>query len=752
MQDKARREAVAKRLPPELFRRIALEGNLQTQVSGLVNTCFGYADGIAHLIEAVRHFEGDTYAMRALDDFLAERQLESDVWAQVTVGLGDAGGGARARAAAGVSLLCNVPARTACFVGRAAELDQLEALLTGGSDARIAAAVEGLAGIGKTELALQLVYRLAGRGRFPGGIFWFDAEDADLTPTWGTEVADDLGLPAGPIEERARTAVATIKRRDVPTLLVLDNVEAWGREQTPTPLPAGPHLRWLVTTRSRRLGGARFKHVTVGVLDRGPALDLLEEVSGRELAAAEGTDALLDHLDGHALALELAGAYLGEFPAESPAGYLARLRAEPDIAARVIDQLERYQHTVASALATIWQQLDPEARRAWQIAACFEPESVGDKLSAAAGLDADALHALRRRHVIDTAPDGRWRMHRLTRDFGQRAGTDAERADARRAFVAGCVDYADEIDISDGYRLYVPERAHLDAALELAPAALGDDDQRVSNLQDRIGTAWHSLGDYGRARALLEQALEADLRNLGEDHPNVAIRRSNLAIVLRHLGELVEARDLLRLALDSGLRNLGEDHPHVAVYRSSLALVLRDLGELVEARDLLRLALDSDLRNLGEDHPNVARRRSNLANVLRGLGELTEARDLLRLALDSNLRNLGELHPKIATKRSNLALVLKNLGELSEARDLLRLALDSDLRNLGEDHPYVAIDRSNLALVLQDLGELGDARDLLRLALSRMLERYGDEGHPLVPTIRGDLDALELRMKNAAGE
>ncbi|WP_428269293.1 effector-associated domain 2-containing protein, partial [Haliangium sp.] len=325
MQSEADLQEVAKRLPPELSRRVPYANNLQKHMLGLVETCVDRRDGIAHLIGAVRFFEGDTDPMRAIDDFLAEQQLAGDVWAQVTVGLGGVGGGARARAAAGVSLLCKVPARTACFVGRAAELDQLEALLTGGSDARIAASVEGLAGIGKTELALQLVYRLAGRGRFPGGIFWFDAEDADLTPTWCTEVADDLGLPAGAIEERARAAVATIKRRDLPTLLVLDNVEAWGRGRTPAPLPTAPHLRWLVTTRSRRLGGARFKHVTVGVLDRGPALDLLEEVSGRELAAAEGTDVLLDHLDGPALALELAGAYLGEFPAEGPAGYLARL-------------------------------------------------------------------------------------------------------------------------------------------------------------------------------------------------------------------------------------------------------------------------------------------------------------------------------------------------------------------------------------------------------------------------------------------
>ncbi len=750
MQSETDLQAVARRLPPELSRRVPYANNLQKHMLGLVETCVEHRDGIAYLIGAVRFFEGDTDPMRALDGFLAERQLEGDVWAQVTVGLGGTGGGARARAAAGVSLLCNVPGRTACFVGRTAELDRLEALLASGSDARIAASVEGLAGIGKTELALQLVYRLASRGHFPGGVFWFDAEDPDLTPSWGAEVADALALPAGSIEARARAAVDAVSRRDTPTLLVLDNVKAWDREQTPTPLPAGPHLRWLVTTRSRRLGGARFKHVAVGFLDRGPALTLLEEVSGRELAASPGTDALLDHLDGHALALELAGAYLGEFPAETPAGYLRRLHADPDTEARVSDQLGRYQHTVANALATIWQQLDATARRAWHIAACFEPESVGERLAAAAGLGADALRELRRRHLIDTAPDGRWHMHRLTREFGQRVGTDAERADARRAFVLGCVAYARDIDISDGYRIYLPERAHFDTALELAPAVLGDHDRRLSNLHIAIAAAWYALGDYGRARTLMERALEADLRNLGEHHPSVARSRSNLAGVLKELGELDEARDLLRLALDADLRNLGERHPSVATSRSNLAMVLRNLGELDEARDLLRLSLDADLHNLSARHPSVTIRRSNLAMVLRELNELDEARDLLRLALDTDLHNLGEHHPNVAIRRSNLALVLRDLGEFREAHELLRLALDADLRNFGEHHPSVARTRLNLALVLRDLGEFCEAHELLRLALDAGLRNF-DEHHPSVATTRSKL-AMALWDLDEVGE
>ncbi len=165
----------------------------------------------------------------------------------------------------GLSRLYGVPCfRSVHFVGREEELDQLQEILSRTGSVRVAASVEGLAGIGKTELALQLVHQLAHGAAFPGGIYWFDAEHPDLESTWGATVADEMGIPAGPVSERAAQAVRTVSRRDVPALIVLDNVGEWAAERRPQPLPQGSHLRYLVTTRKRRLGGTQFKHVEVG--------------------------------------------------------------------------------------------------------------------------------------------------------------------------------------------------------------------------------------------------------------------------------------------------------------------------------------------------------------------------------------------------------------------------------------------------------------------------------------------------------
>jgi tetratricopeptide (TPR) repeat protein len=633
------------------------------------------------------------------------------------------------------SRLFGVPLPSQSFVGRREELEQLKQALSG-ADVRVCAAVEGLPGIGKTELVLKLAHELAAAGEFPGGIFWLPAESPDLIAAWANDdIAGALGAVGETPRERALNAVSMLSRREARVLVILDNVEAWDKISQPAPLPNGPKVTLLVTTRKSHLGGNRFRAFELKFLGPAEARALVTGLAGADVATRPGFQDLLDFLDGHALAVELAGVFLREYPEVSPAAYLADLKAGRDLAAKLTGET-RYEASVSQSFALLWQRLDKTVQRAWQLASWFAPEPASAALADACGLDSDARHALHRHHLVDLDRDGRFRMHRLTRAFGQGAGDEDAQRSARRAFLDGVEARARMIDIAAGFRIYAPDRAHFEAALELTSEE--GDATRRSDLLDRIGRACRSMGEMARARDLFEEALALDIKDLGEEHQTVAVRRSGLAIVLQDLGELPRARELHERALASGIKNLGEDDPEVAIRRSNLATVLQDLGEPPRARELLEQALASDIKNLGQDHPSVAIRRSNLATVLQGLGELPRARELLEQALASDIKNLGQDHPSVARRRSNLALVLHDLGELPRARELLEQALASDIKNLGQDHPNVAIRRSNLALVLQDLGESPRARELLEQALASDIKNLGQD-HPKVATWRYNL-------------
>jgi TIR domain len=203
----------------------------------------------------------------------------------------------------GRSRAYNLPVRRArTLFGREPDMQRLVAALMAGQSVRVAASVEGLAGVGKTELALHLVDRLSETDRFPGGIFWFDSENPNLTAVWGGPIADSLAVGTGPLEERAAAAIRLVSAGP-PTLVVLDNVERWTRESEPHPLPAGSHVSLLVTTRSRFLAGPSFEHYTLDVLDPLAAQAFLAALSGRDVVLEGGAEELLAYLGGHTLAL-----------------------------------------------------------------------------------------------------------------------------------------------------------------------------------------------------------------------------------------------------------------------------------------------------------------------------------------------------------------------------------------------------------------------------------------------------------------
>jgi WD40 repeat protein len=125
------------------------------------------------------------------------------------------------------------------FQGRAADFVRLEQLLDGTSTPASPTrpglvGITGMGGIGKTQLAVELVYRLHEQLRYPGGIFWTQVKGtgrSDWEEQFAALAAETEYLPPGDDpasrEHKARRARHLLRyladQRDV--LLVLDNVE-----------------------------------------------------------------------------------------------------------------------------------------------------------------------------------------------------------------------------------------------------------------------------------------------------------------------------------------------------------------------------------------------------------------------------------------------------------------------------------------------------------------------------------------------
>ena len=520
------------------------------------------------------------------------------------------------RVGARTRLYC-VPRGTTPFVGREPDLEALKELLDRGDDVGVSASIHGLAGIGKTELAIRLARTLSNERRFPGGIYWLDAEQPDLQGGWDA-IGERLGIPEGP--ERAGLALGSLSEQTQDCLLILDNVTSWKAKERPHPLPEGEHVQLLATTRRSSLGMG-FKHHPVQVLPEKTARELLEKLGVKP--TADGFEDLLAHLDGHALALALAGCYLREFREESPRSYLDKLIAGEDPSEKVIGDLGQYERTVRQSLQLLWDRLDGQTQHHWRVMAQLAPAPASPSLLDACGLDQDARHALGKFSLVEETGDGWKRMHRLVQAFGRRGDT----TEAEKAFFEGCCSRADTIELSTGYKVYREDGLHLARAIEGGEHWEWVEPDKLSGLLDGVGIGLQSAGRYVESRDLLRRALALALQHYDPDHPSVATRRSDLATVLWALGDLAGAREHLEFALESDLKSFGPDHPKVATRRSNLATVLKDLGDLAGAREHLEFALEFDLKSFGPDHPRVATQRSNLATVLQALGDLAGAKE-----------------------------------------------------------------------------------------------------------------------------
>jgi DNA-binding SARP family transcriptional activator len=258
------------------------------------------------------------------------------------------------------------------FTGRRAELDALTAQLTGADAEGTGSAggprrvlVTGMAGIGKTALAVRAAHLSA--EHFPDGQLFAELTDADGRPRDPRDVLVSLlrDLDVNEDEDRDADLGGLVRRFRTRTarkrlLLVLDGV---ADSDTLAPLmPASAHAVVLLTSRARLTPVTCARTTALAPLGRDEAHALLARTAGRERLAAEpeAADALLRYCAGLPLALRITGSRLAARP-YWPVAHLAARLADPDT--RLAELAYGGLELRRSLMPSVWQ-LPTRARRA----------------------------------------------------------------------------------------------------------------------------------------------------------------------------------------------------------------------------------------------------------------------------------------------------------------------------------------------------------------------------------------------------
>jgi tetratricopeptide (TPR) repeat protein/transcriptional regulator with XRE-family HTH domain len=662
----------------------------------------------------------------------------------------------------------SLPRDIGSFTGREPELAQLLGTLasvTADGQSPGICLIDGMAGVGKTTLAVHAAHRLT--GSFPDGQFFLSlhAHTPGQRPVSPADALASLLLTAGVavpqippgMEARAGRWRDHIAGKKI--LLLLD--DAAGHEQVRPLLPGTSGSLVLVTSRRRLTALEDSAVLSLGTLSPAEAVALLARLADRtDLGSETGPAGEIARLCGYLpLAIGMLARQLRHHPARSGAELAADLAAARDrLAVMRAENL-----SVAAAFDLSYSDLSEAQQRLFRRLGLTSGADID--AYAVAALDDASLESARSQldelydhHLIAEPAPGRYVLHDLLREYA-RTLADADDDDAEvHSAVSRLLNYyahvaaaasrhiatwttaggrlpptsppasAPQLATSSEAAAWLEaERPNLHAAVSYAAAkkmplhaiaiaaamggflrSRGHWDQAAEQYQTALMAA-REAGDLpGQAGILDELGL---LQQLTSDYPAATATLAEAIGLFRDLGDLpgqvyaLNHRGLVQVDV--------ADYPAAAAsHRQALGLA-RDAGDqLAEAVSLIDLGM---VQQMTGDYPAATASYEQALPLARSVGSAFDEADAL-CELGAVRRLTGDYPGAIACERQALEL-FRHLGDrLGQGWALDELGR---IHQLTSDYPAATAclaeaielfrglgDRHGLAKALNSLGEL----------------------------------------------
>ncbi|PLB46624.1 violaceus kinesin [Aspergillus steynii IBT 23096] len=633
------------------------------------------------------------------------------------------------------------------FVGRGEEIGRIEALLTQPSGSSNIA-VCGLGGVGKTQIALELAYRM--RNRDPQwSIFWIPCTGYESVEQAYISIAQKVGIEVKAAEVKSQVKAYFSQRSAGNWLLIFDNaddMEMWIDGTSTNPalkqyLPQSDRGHIVFTTRSRKL-----------------AVKLASKLSSDQSATLK----LLEQLACLPLAISQAAAYINENDI-GISDYLELLEAqESDVIELLSEEFEdegRYTDT-QNPIATTWlisfqqiQRLDQVAAEYLAFMACIDPRDIPQSLlpdsfsrgSITKKKRIDAIGLLKGYSFVnEQAGHDFLSLHRLVHL-------------ATRNWLRINQKFGEQITkTADRLMEVFPNNNNENRALwrEYLPHALSLIYEKEFGLQRRhyiplIQTVCECLdkdGRYNEAALMCDAVVGLKLEKAGEEDPSTLQSMGLLANIYSRQGRWKEAEHLFERVIDIRKRVVGPEDPSTLRTMNNLAAAYRKQGRKKEAEELGKRVVQLQTQLLGPTNLQTLVSMNSLAMNYINDRRWNEAEELAAHVMAHRMRILGPEHPDTLISMGNLATVLSNLGQLEQSQQLALGVLQMHQLSLGPEHPHTLISMSNVARLWRKMGKLEAAVDLMTECL-KLREKVFGAGHPRALSSRKSLEDWKMELE-----
>jgi hypothetical protein len=644
--------------------------------------------------------------------------------------------------------------------------------------------IAGLGGVGKTQLAAELVQRMRADAALDL-VVWVSAVSRAAVVSAYAQAATDLLLgPGSEDPDKAATRfLAWLGNTDRSWLVVLDDVYAAGDVRTLWP-PERPNGQTIVTTRRRDaalLAGREL--VEVGEFTKQEAIDYLVRKLPGELADdVRGVAADLGCLP---LALGHAAAYMRDQDLTCTA-YRRRFAHRRRRLSGLFPDESGLFDDAAETVATTWSlsveaadQAAPRgtARPLLELASMLDPHGIPEALFATAAARGylvlrlprgsaplqpgqghqlaadtsdddvrDGLRALHRFHLV-THDAGLVRVHALVQRAVREELPEEQWAELAASAADALAHLWPDVDVDTQYAQLL--RAN---AVTLHRVASDDLWTTASAAHPVLLRLVRSFGDaalLADAIVLARKMVEVADRFLGSDHRDTMAFQNQLAMWLGDAGQGEEAVATLDLLVAELTSTLGQDDPNTLGARQNLGYQRGQAGDPAAAAAELTGVLADRERVLGPDDPTTLTLADQLAFWLGKSGDAAGAVALLSEVLPRAVRVHGSEHRDTLSIRGNLAWWIAETGDLYTGVEALREVVADTARVLGAEHRDVSVLRNNLAYWQGRSGDTAGAVAALEELLVERLRVFGPD-HRDTHATRNGLAELYVESGNPA--
>ncbi|EHK25748.1 uncharacterized protein TRIVIDRAFT_33293 [Trichoderma virens Gv29-8] len=615
------------------------------------------------------------------------------------------------------------------FINRSDIVGKLDELLPPSSDFH-SAALCGLGGSGKTQIALDYIYRRCGTH----SVFWVHADTkATILHDYKLIARKFGGIDEKLDDEGLFTAVCNRIEEEPEWLLVLDNADdlslfgvgmsSNSSKSLPNIIPRGPKGLVLWTTRDKRIMGTlvgTFRAVEVGDMSLDEAKILLSIAAATTPDRATSEDVkninkLLESLQYHALAISQAGAYMRR-TSTSVREYITML-AQKKKRQRILEKSEFDRHRKFGAPNSIletWsisiKRIRQESELAYNLfhtIAYFDNQKFSGELVELAGIESgfdwegetdeleEAITRLKEFSLIYQREKEyghrMYEMHKLVQEAARyrlRMEKPSENSPTTRR-----TTYMSE-DLHESGEAQVIGDDYLAHALQVVESMeLCGEGAATMNKLSAISDLLGDLNEWKEKERLDERILTMRQKSLGVEHPDTL--KTMAAIAITNFGQAFADRDPATLRFDVFYKWSNSEYYIEKAYEiGTEVLTLRQ-------------------KALGPTHPDTIASWRIIVEVQCGQGRYGAATKIAQKILGIQRRVHGKTHPNTLAAMEDLAYVYYIHGRDKKALHIREKILKLQKERAGGKNLATMLAMYNLAISWNQCGRHRDALTLM---------------------------------------